>query len=393
MPEVTCAVVDDLLDLYLDGETNEETAKVLEGHLSGCARCRSRLEQRRRARVRLARLAWGNREVSDLLGADARVIAAARRRLRRVVFRAVAIVIAAAVAGWAGIWFFSAPAPPGLYLARFTASQIVVDGRTGLHIPFLWVPEYPGQRPPELWTVEIPCSGRPGLTLKVAAVTLEGPTYGPLRYQQGWIYAYQQEGVYTDLGHGSASFHPNEPPLEPLWDEGSLPYVAHKARGMTVVTRSGQVLASSTDIDLTLVQWNDRSIPVYRPAPDAHGAWTPVAGVGSGAGGCFVYLDPDVEGMELVDVVLPDSFGPLWVEVSGDPNPPGKAQPLELPWEMPTGWIRVLGGGEAGPGCVVLNPLVVFRVAGETYREEAGQYMSLSPDAPLEELYDLGQPD
>ncbi|MEW6031628.1 MAG: RNA polymerase sigma factor [Bacillota bacterium] len=143
------------------------------------------------------------------------------------------------VAGWAGVWFLSAPAPPGMYLARFTGSQILVNGRAGFIIPFLWVPEYPGQRPPELWTVEIPCVGGRGLTLKVAGVTLEGWTYGPLRYQRGWIHAYQQEGVLTRFGDGFWSFYPKEPPLDPLWDDEGLPYITRRARAVTIIARGG----------------------------------------------------------------------------------------------------------------------------------------------------------
>ncbi len=239
MPEVTCALVEDLLDLYLDGETSEETVSLLEEHIDSCARCQSRIEQRRRARERLARLAWGKGELSSLLAGDAKVIAMARRRLRRTVLRVVALSLAVVVAGWAGVWFLSAPAPPGMYLARFTGSQILVNGRAGFIIPFLWVPEYPGQRPPELWTVEIPCVGGRGLTLKVAGVTLEGWTYGPLRYQRGWIHAYQQEGVLTRFGDGFWSFYPKEPPLDPLWDDEGLPYITRRARAVTIIARGG----------------------------------------------------------------------------------------------------------------------------------------------------------
>jgi len=396
VPDLTCALVEDLLDLYLDGETAEELSGRLREHIEGCARCRSRLEQRRRARARLARLAWGVGELSSLPGADAaKVIAMARRRLRRTILRAVALTLALTIAGWAGVWFLSAPAPPGMYLARFKTSQVVVDGRTGLNIPFLWVPEYPGQQPPELWTVEIPCVGGRGPTLKVAAVTLEGWTYGPLRYQRGWIHAYQQEGVYTDFGDGSSSFYPSEPPLNPLWDDEGLPYVTREARGMTVIARGGRVLAMSRDIELTLVQWNDHSIPPYRPAPGPDGTHRPVVGVGIGGGadGCFLHLSADVEGMELIDVILPDGLKPLRAEVSGGANEAGLSQPLDLPWEVPTGWTRLLGSTVPDSGCVVLNPIVVLRVAGETYREEAGTAVSLSRDAPLREVYDLSQPD
>lgn len=388
MPEVTCALVEDLLDLYLDGETNQETARLLEDHIDRCTRCQARVGQRRQARARLARLAWGNRELADVLGADARVIAMARRRLRRAALRAVALVAAAAVAGWAGAWFLSAPAPPGMYLARFTASQLVVDGRTGLSIPFLWVPEYPGQQPPELWLVEIPCAAGKGLTLKVAAVTLEGGTYGPLRYQRGRIIARQQEGIHTEFGNGTSTFYPTEPALEPLWEEDTLPYIARQASGIIVIARGGQVLATSQDIDLTLVQWNDHSVAPYRPVPGPDGTCRSVSGVGSGMGGCFVYLRPDAPGIELVDVVLPASYFPLRVE-----GPDGVSEPLELPRQIPPDWCRLLGQAPAVRGVSVLETIVVLRVSGETYYEQASQSMSYSPNTPLRELYDLGQPE
>jgi len=53
----------------------------------------------------------------------------------------------------------------------------------------------------------------------------------------------------------------------------------------------------------------------------------------------------------------------------------------------------LLGSTVPDPGCVVLNPIVVLRVAGETYREEAGTCFGLSRDVLLREVYDLSQPD
>lgn len=385
---MTCALVEDLLDLYLDGETNDETIRLLEEHIDGCSRCQARMQQRRQARARLARLAWGNQDLADVLGADARVLAIARRRLRRAVLRWAAFMVATVVAAWAGIWFLSTPAPPGLYLARFTASQVVVDGRTGLSIPFLWVPEYPGQEPPELWTVEIPCAGATGLTLKVVAVTMEGGTYGPLRHQRGWIIAYQQEGVHTEFRGGTSTFYPTEDARPPLWDVDVLPYIARPASGLVVIARGGQVLASTGDIDLTLVQWNDHSLPPYQPAPGSDGIRSPVSGMGGGLGGRFVYLRPDAEGMELVDVVLPASWGPLSVE-----GPNGLPQPLELPWTLPADGCRLISGDPAETGVTVLKPIVIIRVQGRVYRDEGAQHLSLAPDAPLADLYDLEPPD
>lgn len=110
MPELTCAVVEDLLDAYLAGETSEDTKRVLEEHVTQCAVCQAALARRRRAREAM----MAGRRSAGAVVADPdsaarpgngngrraharRVVSRARRRLYAGI--AVALLVAVAAVG------------------------------------------------------------------------------------------------------------------------------------------------------------------------------------------------------------------------------------------------------------------------------------------------------
>ena len=45
IPELSCAIVEDLLPLYIDGALREETAQAVREHLSACPACRNEYEK------------------------------------------------------------------------------------------------------------------------------------------------------------------------------------------------------------------------------------------------------------------------------------------------------------------------------------------------------------
>lgn len=133
MPEITCAVVADLLDAYLAGETSEDTNRVLREHIDGCPACQAALMRGRRAAEAMAaaRPPATRVEVSED-SSDRRVIGRARCRLYAGI--AVALVLAvvflslgldrvyalrvASPARVAGIEEYAASVVPGWDMAR-----------------------------------------------------------------------------------------------------------------------------------------------------------------------------------------------------------------------------------------------------------------------------------
>ncbi len=401
MPEMTCAVVEDLLDLYLDGETSPETGRLVEEHVAGCERCRAVLDYRRRLRAKLVRSAGlgaagpgagGGGGLDELPVADVRVVSRARARLRLTLAKALAVSLVAVVGAWAGVWHLTAPAPPGMYLARIDSSQIIVDGKAAMEIPFLWVPSRPGEEPPELWSVGVHFAGAKPLELKVASVTLEDTWFGLPHYRRGVIHAYQQDGVHVETGEGRSCFVPREPPLGPLWDDEGLPYVVKRATGVTVLGRGNMVIARTRDIDLTAVQMN---VPWERGL-GVDGLRLSLGMSFSEVRGPTIYSlhveEVERSDIEVLDAVFPEDLQPLRIEREPS-DEPARALPLEFPWTPSPGSAMVASfpPGVVGPG--TLSPLLVVRCGDETvYLVASCTSWRVSGEAPLDQVYDLEGP-
>jgi hypothetical protein len=386
MPEIACAVVEDLLDLYLDGETSEETTGLIAEHVQRCAKCRSLVRERERARAELVRRAGlGRRGRSAGTGdafttPDARLVARARARLRKARLRIVALTLAVAVAAWAAAWFLTTPAPPGLYLARCHSSQVVLTGNPseGFTIPFLWVPSYPGEALPEMSEVMVMVDRGEPLWLKVYVASTEGGWLGLPRYRRGNIHAFRGQGVFTDLGDGSSTFMAEEGPLPPLWDDEGRPYVTRRAVLIAVLGPTGRTLAETEDVDLSFIQMN-----------------VPATGnrylrVGRGSGLSFRLSKEKSVEVELVDVILPSGFYPL--QASAEVY--GEYEPLEVPLVLPEHLVVAGPSREDLGPYVCIAPLFLVRVEGEMHYVQQGRFSTLVESArlPLREVYDLGRP-
>lgn len=106
MPEITCAVVEDLLDAYIAGETSERTNRVLAEHINECAACQAALVRRRRSREAMTG-SYGPAAPD----AARQVVGRARRRL----YAGIAVVLILAVAvvsvGLDRLYAYRVPAP------------------------------------------------------------------------------------------------------------------------------------------------------------------------------------------------------------------------------------------------------------------------------------------
>mgnify|MGYP000400993512 FL=1 len=383
---MTCAVVEDLLDLYLDGETGEETTGLIAEHVRRCAKCRTLVEERGRARAELVRRAGlGRREPGAGTGdafttPDARLVARARARLRKTRLRIAALILTVAAVAWAAAWLLTTPAPPGLYLARCHSSQLVLTGNPGegLTIPFLWVPSYPGEPLPELSVVMVMVDRGEPLWLRVYGVSTEDGWLGLPRYRRGKIVAFRGRGIFTDHGDGSSTFMPEEGPLPPLWDDEGRPYVTRRAVLIAVLGPTGRTVAETEDLDLSFIQMN-----------------VPATGnrylrVGYGSGPSFhLWKEKGVE-VELVDVILPSGFYPL--QASAEVY--GEYEPLEVPLVLPEHLV-VAGPSREGLGpYVYVAPLFLVRAEGEMHYVQQGRFSTLveSTHLPLKEVYDFGGP-
>ncbi len=386
---MTCAVVEDLLDLYLDGETGEETTGLIAEHVRRCAKCRTLVEERGRARAELVRRAGlGRREPGAGTGSafttpDARLVARARARLRKARLRIAVLTLTVAAVAWTAAWVLTTPAPPGLYLARYHSSQVVLTGNPGegLTIPFLWVPSYPGEALPELSEVMVMVDRGEPVWLRVYDASTEGGWLGLPRYRRGKIVAYRGRGIFTAHGDGSSTFMAEEGPLPPLWDDEGRPYVTRRAVLIAVLDPTGRTVAETEDLDLSFIQMN---------MPTTGGRYLAVA-FGSGPDGPSFHLrkETGVE-VELVDVILPSGFYPLQASVEVY----GEYEPLEVPLLLPERLV-VAGPSRGGPVLnVCIAPLFLVRVGGEMHYVQPGTgwFEGEMKRVPLSEAYDLGRP-
>ncbi|RJQ08123.1 MAG: hypothetical protein C4551_05705 [Bacillota bacterium] len=389
MPELTCAVVEDLLDIYLDGDTSDETARVLEEHVAGCPSCETLVAHRKRMREKLAKFALRPGPPGQAIDtADARVIARARRRLWGTVLRYAALSLAVLLTGLTLAWYLMTPAPPGLYLARIGPSQLILSSRStdGLHLPFLWVARRPGEEPPAMSAVIVTfADGSRPLRLAVAGVSLEGSGFGLPRWRKGTIYAYEGPGEWTDLGDGPSAFHPESPlGLEPLWENGGSPYVAKQATSVAVVEEGKgwyRTVAETSKIDLTVVQVN---VPLLGPG-------TVDMGIGfDGAGepweDVFHFHLTFARDVELLDIIVPRALVPFH-EVKAEAG--GPVIPLTLPRPAKAGEnvIIVSTPVDDSAGLHLASPLLVLRVDGETRYAAPGTVLSWQ--GPLRDAYDF----
>ncbi|MCL6580451.1 MAG: zf-HC2 domain-containing protein [Firmicutes bacterium] len=390
MSVLTCGVVQDLMDLYLDGATSAKTSSLVEEHLRECARCRAVLERYRDAR-RALRASLGDVPPAegDEAARDARTLARAQRRLRRRAAAALGITVVAALVLWAAVWLATTPAAPGLYLGRLRASQIVLTGSPcdGLALPVLWVPAYPGQDPPEMRTVVVSLGeGTPTLELNVSGVVWDKGWFGLPRYRKGTLHAHRGVGAF--VSEGPASYFQAYGPavFPPLWPDGTsdgragATWSSRRASALAVVGPAGQVLASTLDTDLTVVQTYGQS---------GHGNLT--VGLGGSPAQLHFHLTATAN-TEVLEIVLPPSLRPLLLETAGTTVP--LTLPLKL--ERDARALILAGPGASGveglpaafKGVLAVTPLFAVQAGESVQNCVPGTYMTYIA-GPLDELYDL----
>lgn len=128
MPELTCAVVEDLMDAYLAGETSDDTRRVLQEHIGECTACQAVLALRRRAREAVvggSDRAAGSGNGNGKRATARRVVVRARRRL----YFGIAFILAVAVSlvgvGLDQVYAYRTPAPVAVEGAEAYAAGAV----------------------------------------------------------------------------------------------------------------------------------------------------------------------------------------------------------------------------------------------------------------------------
>lgn len=409
MPEITCAVVRDLLDAYLDGETSEETRSILKEHVAFCPACQEMVATRQSLLGELRQLGATTPTGASLVGAspagaspgasptatspDQALLRHARRRLLASVWRRLAAA-ALGVSLLAGLgWYFITPAGSGLYLPRIGLAQLVVtpeSSEPGSQLPFLWVPSYPGQAPPEpgrLWV-----AFDDGTTGQWSAFDahLEGGFAGFPRYREGSLGLARGSAPPLWSRVGDSVGIEGQPPAPPIWPVGGSPYVQREAASITLTRPGGWILARGSGRNLYVVQVNE---PLW-----SEGTRYLACGMGAGLSGPFFILRNISAGtaVELVEVVLPPT---AYVQVSL--NDATRSVPLALPLTLAPGEsAQISVAASEGPGsnpggdprCYVIAPLLVVRVDGQIHYWVPGSF-STSRSGPLHERYDLKPPE
>ena len=418
MPEITCAVVRDLLDAYLDGETSEETRSVLREHVASCPACQEAVATRLSLLGELRQLGVttpldastsgaspsaspaGASLVGALPGAsptatspDQALIRRARRRLLAGVWRRLALA-ALGVSLLTGLgWYFITPAGSGLYLPRIGLAQLVVtpeSSEPGSWLPFLWVPSYPGQAPPEPGRLLVRFDdGSVGQWYAFDA-HLEGGFAGFPRYREGNLGLARGSAPPLWSRVGDALGVEGQPPAPPIWPVGGSPYVQREAASITLTRPGGWILAGGSGRNLYVVQVNE---PLW-----SEGTRYLACGMGAGLSGpYFVLRNISAEtAVELVEVVLPPT-GSVQVTL----NDATRSIPLALPLTLAPGEsAQIFAAASEGPGsnpggdprCYVITPLLVVRVDGRLHYWVPGSF-STSLAGPLHERYELEPPE
>ncbi len=408
MPEITCAVVRDLLNVYLDGETSEETRSVLREHVASCPGCQEAVATRQSLLGELRQLCEtvpldASTSGASLVGAspgasptatspDQALIRRARRRLLASVWRRLALA-ALGVSLLAGLgWYFITPAGSGLYLPRIGLAQLVVtpeSSEPGSRLPFLWVPSYPGESQPELGRLMVRFDdGSVGQWYAFDA-HLEGGCAGFPRYREGSLGLARGSAppLWSRVGNGVGV--EGQPPAPPIWPVGGSPYVQREAASITLTRPGGWILASGSGRNLYVVQVNE---PLW-----SEGTEYLACGMGAGLSGPFFVLRNISAGtvVELVEVVLPPTTN---VQVSL--NDATRSVPLTLPLTLAPGEsAHIFAAASQGPGsypgrdprCYAITPLLVVRVDGQLHYWVPGSFFT-SLSGPLHERYDLKPP-
>jgi hypothetical protein len=404
MPEITCAVVRDLLEAYLDGETSEETRSILKEHVASCPACQEMVATRQSLLGELRQLGAATPTGASPAGAsptatsaatspDQALIRRAHRRLLASVWRRLAAA-ALGVSLLAGLgWYFITPVGSGLYLPRIGLAQLVVtpeSSEPGSRLPFLWVPSYPGEAPPE--------PGRLAVWFDDGSVGhwyafdahLKGGFAGFPRYREGSLGLARGSAppLWSRVGNGVGV--EGQPPAPPIWPVEGSPYVQREAASITLTRPGGWILASGSGRNLYVVQVNE---PLW-----SEGTSYLACGMGAGLSGPFFVLRNISAGtaVELVEVVLPPT-----TDVQVALNDATRSVPLALPLTLAPGEsAHIFAAASQGPGshpardprCYVITPLLVVRVDGQLHYWVPGSFFT-SLSGPLHERYDLEPPE
>ncbi len=134
------------------------------------------------------------------------------------------------------------------------------------------------------------------------------------------------EADYYDARHGAGSYTFRTADAPPLWPTEGAPYVAKQATSLTLLGPGRFVVASTREVDLTVVQWNEPGGGRYAENLEFHGFTY------DGSGGLGAELRVGAE-TELRELVLPRDYLPLTVAPwSGlEPGPDGEPEPPVAP--------------------------------------------------------------
>lgn len=324
---------------------------------------------------------------ADVSSADAVLLRRARRRLLAAVWRKIGLVGLGVLAAAVAIWYSSTPVGPGLYLPLYSAAQLVITPESGSSsgaVPFLWVPGYPGQTPPDLRYLGIVFGdGTEGYWYAYDPY-LRGGTVGFPRYRQGTfgVFYGASPPVWSRLGPSAAT--EGQPSAAPIWPTEGAPYVMREAKYVYVTRPGGSVLASAPGRNLYVVQVN---VPVSTGSN--YLAW------GFGAG-TYLIKNISPQPVELVEIVLPPPAYPLTeVTFREGPSAPGseEAVPFTLPRSLAPGeGITIRLATSSTSSCYSVAPLIVFRVGGELQYWIPGSSFDYV-NGSLGERYELESPD
>jgi len=384
MPELPCSVVRDMLDLFLDGEVGPETRRMVNEHLEECPTCQSVFEARQRVLQAVERAKSCETEsFNGARGQGSRILARARRRFLARLGAGTGVVLFLLATLLGSIWYFSRPAGTGLYLARMAASQVTVNPgyRLEMTLPFLWVPAWPGQSPPEMTAAVLEFED--GSQEQLLAVWRPQPgtsLFARSQPQTVWLFDSRQGSTRTET------------------TVGTPPVTSKKVASITLLGQNNEVLAYTTELDLTVVWVNSTQTEDPTTAPWVSGFYI------RSKDGRLAYDLKVTEPVELADLVLPECYYPLSIETaSGDsilrtvfPDNSSSggegSRPLTFPQTLePGAYTIVTAATNQSKGYVTIFPVMLVQSGGEILAVSlGGQGFALPPGLErLDLLYNL----
>ncbi len=232
-------------------------------------------------------------------------------------------------------WAASSSLEPGVYLARFSASQVVVQRLVGISVPVLWVPAWPWEESPSFASASIDLADGSRLRLGTGEPSWDG--HGANR--RGYVPCFFVEAPTAGMSGVSAG--------------AGVPCLQSPA-ARVVLGAGPQALACS-----------GKGLWVVRPTiPLSDGR--ELTGVLSATFGIeretlLLYLETQASSIKLADIVLPPEAYPLAYV-----GPDGLEKPVTFPLTLEKGTTQIITAisGGISTGNVLLMPVLDIRLDG-----------------------------